>query len=264
MALYSATGVGAPNKQSDLDRRGQLPSVGTSALAKAGFAGRGNGGSEKPAANMLREYLIGESGQNGDSTLKMGGARVASRFSVIMIRSRQELSLSDDAYWFCLRTQPKHEGVAAAVLRRQFNIPCFAPRLRFRKATRRGAVWFIEAMFPGYVFAEFIYKQQHRIVEHASGIHGIVRFGDNLALVDGGTISTLQAKAGEEEIVTIDPELKVGQPVTIAQPPFAGLEAVVTRVLPAKERVKVLLEFLGRPVETEVETQKVLPARSRL
>jgi len=50
--------------------------------------------------------------------------------------------------------------------------------------------------------------------------------------------------------------------VTITEPPFSGLEAVVTRVLPAKERVKVLLEFLGRPVETEVATHKVLPARN--
>jgi len=261
MALYSATAVGVPSRRPDLDGASQPAAARTSVKEEAAFADRANRSSEKPASNMLREYLIG---QNGESGLKMGGGRVASRLSVIMIRSRQELSLSDEAYWFCLRTQPKHEGVAAAVLRRQFNIPCFAPRLRFRKATRRGAVWFIEAMFPGYVFSEFVYKQQHRIVEHASGINGIVRFGDNLALVDSGTISTLQAKAGEEEIVTIDPELKVGQPVTIAQPPFAGLEAVVTRVLPAKERVKVLLEFLGRPVETEVETQKVLPSRSRL
>src|SRR5215831_3308480 len=166
MASYSATEVSAPPKHSDLDRPGQSPSVGTSATLEAGFADRGNRDSEKPAANMLREYLIGRNRHNGESTLKKAGARVASRFSVIMIRSRHELSLSDAAYWFCLRTQPKHEGVAAAVLRRQFNIPCFAPRLRFRKATRRGAVWFIEAMFPGYVFAEFIYKQQHRIVEH--------------------------------------------------------------------------------------------------
>ena len=118
-------------------------------------------------------------------------------------------------------------------------------------------------MFPGYLFAEFVYKQKHRIVEHASGIQGVVHFGNNLALVDSGTISALQSKAGEEETVTIDPEIQVGQPVTITEPPFSGLEAVVTRVLPAKERVKVLLEFLGRPVETEVATHKVLSARAR-
>src|SRR5215471_17199831 len=117
---------------------------------------------------MLYTNLIAENGANG---LKTAISDVASRLSLIMIRSRRELSQSDEAYWFCLRTQPKHEGIAAAILRRQFNFSCFAPRLRFRKATRRGAVWFIEAMFPGYIFAEFVYKRQHRIVEHAPGVH---------------------------------------------------------------------------------------------
>jgi transcriptional antiterminator RfaH len=198
----------------------------------------------------------------GVACLKSGAVSVASkRFPIVMIRSRQELGSSDDPYWFCLRTQPKHEHVAAAVLRREFSIPCFSPRLRFRKATRRGAVWFVEPMFPGYLFAHFVYRLRRRAVQHVSGIAGMVHFGDNLAIVDLDAISALQDKAGQEEVVTIDPEIEVGHSVTIAEPPFLGLEAVVTRVLPARERVKVLLEFLGRPVETEISTKKVLPAR---
>jgi len=188
----------------------------------------------------------------------------SSRLSpLIMIRSRDQLAASNEAYWFCLRTQPKHEHIAAAVLRRQLEIPCFSPRLRFRKATRRGAVWFVESMFPGYVFAEFIYPLMHRRVEHTSGVQGVLHFGDNLAIVDIETISALRERAGEEEIVTIDPEIEVGQPVKITEGPFQGLEAVVTRVLPARERVKVLLEFLGRSVETEIPRPKLLAARYR-
>jgi hypothetical protein len=34
----------------------------------------------------------------------------------------------------------------------------------------------------------------------------------------------------------------------------------VTQLLPAKERIRVLLEFLGRPLEMEIPTTKVLPA----
>jgi transcriptional antiterminator RfaH len=117
-------------------------------------------------------------------------------------------------------------------------------------------------MFPGYLFAQFVYPLQHRRVEHSSGIQGIVHFGDYVATLDSGTVTALQQKAGEEEIVTIDPELKVGQSVRIAEGPFQGLEALVTRLLPAKERVRVLLEFLGRSVETEISTPKILPVAS--
>ena len=176
-----------------------------------------------------------------------------------MTHSRDQLARSTAPMWFCLRTHPKHEHIAANTLRREAQVPCFAPRLRFKKATRRGAVWFVEAMFPGYLFAEFVYPALQRRVEHAVGIRGIVHFGDQIATVDSDTILALREKAGEEEIVTIDPEIKMGQTVCIAEGPFRGLEAVVTRLIPAKERVRVLLEFLGRSVETEVAVPKVLP-----
>jgi transcriptional antiterminator RfaH len=114
-------------------------------------------------------------------------------------------------------------------------------------------------MFPGYLFAQFVYPLQHRRVQHSSGIHGIVHFGDFVATLDSGTVEALQQKTGKEEILTIDPEIQVGQSVRIAEGPFQGLEAVVTHLLPAKERIRVLLDFLGRSLETEVPVPKVLP-----
>jgi transcriptional antiterminator RfaH len=117
-------------------------------------------------------------------------------------------------------------------------------------------------MFPGYLFARFVYAQQHRRVEHASGIQGIVQFGDYLATLDTDTVGALQQQAGGEEIVTIDPEIRVGQEVKIGEGPLQGLEALVTCLLPSKERVRVLLEFLGRSVETEISRPKILPVAS--
>lgn len=181
---------------------------------------------------------------------------------IIMTHSRAQLALSTTPYWFCLKTQAKHEHVAATALRREMQIPCFSPRLRFRKATRRGAVWFVEAMFPGYLFAQFVYPLQHRRVEYASGVRCIVHFGDYVATLDPHTVAILQKNAGEEEIVTVEPEIKVGHAVQIAEGPFQGIEALVTHLMPAKERIRVLIDFLGRSVETEMATPKVLLARS--
>jgi len=52
-----------------------------------------------------------------------------------------------EPFWFCLKAQPKREHLVASGLRKQFRIVCFAPRLRLRKLTRRGPVWFVEAMW---------------------------------------------------------------------------------------------------------------------
>ena len=179
-----------------------------------------------------------------------------------MTCSLVQLARIETPLWFCLKTQPKQEHLAATGLRRHVGIKCFSPRIRFRKPTRRGAVWFVEAMFPGYVFAEFTFSRQHRQVEYSSGIQGVVRFGDQVATVDPGLIASLQEKAGLDELVTFNPEIEVGQSVQIAEGPFQGVEALVTRLLPARERIRVLLEFLGRSVEMEVPTPKVLPVES--
>jgi hypothetical protein len=64
------------------------------------------------------------------------------------------LALVEERVWFCLRAEPKREHLAATALRRRFGIECLSPRLRFRKLTRRGPVWFVEAMFPGYFVCE--------------------------------------------------------------------------------------------------------------
>ena len=164
-------------------------------------------------------------------------------------------------FWFCVRAHPKREHLAAEGLRKQFNVVCFAPRLRIRKLTRRGAVWFVEAMFPGYFFAQFDYINQHRAVEHAPGVRGLVRFGERLATIDAETIDRLRHRMQENETVTIDPDIEVGQEVQIAHGPFQGLEVLVTQLLPASERVHVLLEFLGRSVQVEVSKTKLIQRR---
>jgi transcriptional antiterminator RfaH len=177
-----------------------------------------------------------------------------------MTQSSALLALVSEPVWFCLKTQPKREHLAATGLRRHFGVECFSPRLRFRKMTQRGPVWFVEAMFPGYLFAKFVYSTQHRAVESSHGIRGIVHFGDRLATLPENVVAALQSRVGAEEIATLDCSLKVGQSVEIIEGPFQGLEVLVTHLLPAKDRIRVLFEFLGRSMQMEISTAKVLAA----
>ena len=171
-----------------------------------------------------------------------------------MSKSLPQILPTDRPFWFCLRAQTKREHFAAIGLRKQYQITCFAPRLRMRKLTKRGAVWFVEAMFPGYFFGQFDYVTERRRVEHAPGVRGLLQFGDRLATIDSATIDALRQRMEAEELVTLDPEIKVGQEVQIAHGPLQGLEVLVTQLLPASERVRVLLEFLvALPANGSVE-----------
>lgn len=176
-----------------------------------------------------------------------------------MTFSVPELLKQTEAHWFCLKAQPKHEHVAAASLRRNMGLECLSPRIRFRKNTRRGPVWFVEAMFPGYLFARFVFSEMHRQVQAAHGVSTIVRFGSRVASIPEATIASLREASGAEEMIVFNPEPRVGDTVQISEGAFLGLEAVVTQVLPARERVKVLLDFLGRTVEAEISAPRVIP-----
>ena len=165
---------------------------------------------------------------------------------------------STEPAWYCLRSQPKHEHIAAAHLRMLKEVTVFCPRIRFKRATRQGLAWVTEAMFPGYLFARFELGEMHRQVGYAHGVNGIVRFGDRYPTIDEGSLAQLWDHAGGTEVKELDYGLSQGDGVKIAEGAFAGLEAVVTQVLPAKQRVKVLIDFLGRKMEAEVEHSSVL------
>ena len=63
---------------------------------------------------------------------------------------------------------------------------------------------------------------------------------------------------GVTEIKELNYVISEGDQVKVVEGVFFGLEAVVTQVLPGKERVKVLMDFLGRKMEAEVERSSVL------
>src|SRR5271166_3204064 len=160
--------------------------------------------------------------------------------------------------WYCLRSQPKHEHIAAAHLRILEGVTVFCPRLRFKRATRRGLVWVTEAMFPGYLFARFELAEMHRQVRYAHGVSGIVRFADRYPTIEEGALAQLRGHTGTAEVKELSYDLSEGDQVQIVGGAFVGLEAVVTKVLSTKERVKVLMDFLGRKMEAELQCSSVL------
>ncbi len=161
--------------------------------------------------------------------------------------------------WFCVRCRPKHEHIAAANLRVHLDIDVVCPRIRFRKETRRGVVWFVEALFPGYIFAEFDFLQDHRNVHYAHGIVGVVHFGDKYPSLDAETIASLRDfDRGSGEILTAEPSLAKGDAVRVGEGVFRGTTATVSAVLPARDRVKILVEFLGGLKEVELPRSALL------
>ena len=138
----------------------------------------------------------------------------------------------------------------------------FSPRIRFKRPTRRGISWVTEAFFPTYLFARFDWHHSMRQVQHASDVAGIVHFGDIWPTIPDADIADLQQQFGGLELHVIHQDLLPGDEVKIASGSFHGLTAVIECVLPSQERVKVLLEFVGRQTAVEIDLALLISEKS--
>jgi transcriptional antiterminator RfaH len=149
-------------------------------------------------------------------------------------------------HWFCVRSHPKREHIAAAHLRLLAGVEVFNPRLRIKKPTRRGIVTFIESLFPNYIFARFNAEAMLYKVKYSASVSTIVHFGTRIPTVPEAFISELKENFGDNEIQDCERHVQPGDKVTIGEGPFYGLNATVLKVLTPHQRVEVLLEMLGR------------------
>ena len=166
--------------------------------------------------------------------------------------------------WYSARTKPKHEHIATANLRRQLGLTVFFPRIRLEKLTRRGLVRVAEPLFPCYVFVRCVVEERANEIQHLTGISKLVQFGGKYPRVADEIIEELQACFGQEDMISVESRLTPGDEVTVATGAFAGMSAQVLKSLPAKKRVQILLDILGRPTTVEVGSESVMVKKNTL
>lgn len=162
------------------------------------------------------------------------------------------------ATWFCVQTQPKHEHIAAAQLRQNSSLEVFLPRIRYRRSTRCGPAWVTEALFPNYLFAHFDLVTQLRLIQATRGVRKVVHFGTRWPTIPEATIAELRSATGIDEVKVLSQDLHPGDAVEVADGVFHGLQALVTKVMPQRQRVSVLLDFLGRQTAVELDRNQLV------
>jgi len=160
--------------------------------------------------------------------------------------------------WYCARTKPKHEHIAAANLRKNLNLEVFHPRLRIERATRRGVVRVSEPLFPCYIFFRCLIDEKLGEIQRTSGVSTVVHFAHKIPKIADTVIEELKECFEGEETMTVEDRLSPGDEVIVAEGAFRGMRAFVLRVMPARRRVQVLLDVLGRPTPAELDENSVV------
>ena len=145
-------------------------------------------------------------------------------------------------------------------LRDELGVECFLPmvgRERARKGERRVLE---EPLFPGYLFVRVDLATELRKVMHARGVRGFVRMGERYPKLDAREIDGLRRFCAETLAQAQAPlaGLVAGDRVDLLGALLGGVEGEVAGLLPARNRVRVLIEFLGRSMEMEVASELVI------
>ena len=154
--------------------------------------------------------------------------------------------------WYCIRSKPKHEHIAAANLKRLDDLEVFNPRFRSRKATRRGPAWVTESLFPNYLFVRFPFQTMLDPIRYTEGVSSVVRFGDSYPEIPADVIEELRQAFAGSDLPIADGMPRAGDAITITTRAMFGLQGVVLRSLPARQRVQVLLDLLGQTTMVEL------------
>jgi transcriptional antiterminator RfaH len=162
-----------------------------------------------------------------------------------------------DLAWYCARTKPKHEHIAAANISRKLSLEVFHPRLRLERATRRGMMRVVEPLFPCYIFVRCVLEKRIDDLRHITGVSSLVHFHQRIPAVPDSAIEELKQCFEAEEPMAMEDGVKAGAEVTMVDGPFMGFSAMVVRTLSAGQRVQLLLDILGRITVTEVDRKSL-------
>jgi transcription antitermination factor NusG len=97
-----------------------------------------------------------------------------------------------------------------------------------------------------------------RAVRSANHVIRIIEFGGILSTIPNRIIEDIRAEMLHSDVREVRPTLKVGDHVELTEGPMRGFSGIIEAMINGQDRVRILLEFLGRQSFVEVEAGKLL------
>lgn len=161
--------------------------------------------------------------------------------------------------WYVVYTRPRSEHQAIVHLERQ-GYRVFCPRYRKRVRHARNAKNVLAPLFPNYVFVQLdVSRDLWRAIQGTRGVARLISQGEAPQPMPHGVVEGLLARMCADGALDWSPTFKIGQPVRIADGPFAELVGTLEH-LDATGRVRVLLDLLGRSVSVALRCEALTDA----
>jgi transcriptional antiterminator RfaH len=163
--------------------------------------------------------------------------------------------------WYVVQTHINGEAKAMSNLMRQ-GFEVYLPRYLKRRSHARTVDTVARPLFPRYLFVAIdLATQRWRSIQSTIGVSHLVSWGGTPASVHDGVISALKEREDEGGFVRLERRVRFspGDKVRVLEGAFIDSLACVEGVND-RERVAILLDFLGRKVRVLVGADLIAAA----
>lgn len=167
------------------------------------------------------------------------------------------------AYWYAIYTKAREEERADSNLR-AWGVETFAPKLkeRCRRRNTNQVTYSIKPLFSRYIFAKFDANVLLQKVYYTRGVHSVVCYADQPAIIDDHIIEEIRARVRNDGFIELEDkdDFKAGDKVTIQDGSLSGISGVFHRGLKDSERVLILLTNVNYQVSVAIDRGRVTRA----
>ena len=156
----------------------------------------------------------------------------------VQVRPRVPFDIMKKKWLIALYKSNEVKRVENNLLNQNFDY--YLPKITIKKINANPKV---EMLFPGYIFVNTS-LENYSSLKYTMGIKNIIKFGDNISCISSEEIEAMQMTEETSKIDPVVPQIQIGQDALIAKGSLSG-SIVKVCTLPSKERVGVLLHFLG-------------------
>ena len=157
--------------------------------------------------------------------------------------------------WIVAATKPNSEALAILNLDRQ-GFESYCPRILQKRPNKPPL---IRPLFPGYMFVKI--NLQWYSIRNTRGIRQVLLGDAGPSIIADIVIEELKAREGRDGLVTLEPKDKFAKGTTVKaiKGPFQG-HLMIYEGMVSQDRVRVLLDLLGRKCVVEVQDKNIVAA----
>jgi transcriptional antiterminator RfaH len=169
--------------------------------------------------------------------------------------------IESDSRWYVVQTHVNGEAKAASNLVRQ-GFGVYFPRYLKRRSHARKIDTVARPLFPRYLFVAIdVATQRWRSIQSTIGVSHLVSWGGSPASVNDDVVGALKQREDEGGFVRLERRVRFspGDTVRVLEGAFTDSLALVEGIND-RERVAILLDFLGRKVRVLVGADLIVAA----